>query len=146
MSPVLVRSDDPSTTHRDRRRLVAATVALSVAIAAMLAGLGALLHGPGRVDRVTVENRSSYLVDVDVAGAGHDGWLGLTATRPQERIDVHDVIDQGDRWTFHFSSGSHDGGEVEVTRAELERTGWRVTVPPAVESRLGAAGAQPYAG
>ena len=141
MSPVLVRSDDRSTAQDDRRRHIAVTAVVAIAVAAMLAGLSTFLRGPARVDRITVQNRSPYVVDVEVTDGARDGWLGLAAARPQERVDVTDVVDQGDRWTFRFTSGPHDGGEVTFTRAQLERSGWRVTLPASMEARLGASGA-----
>jgi hypothetical protein len=145
MSPVLVRPDRPSIARRDPRRILAA-VLVALAIAVMLPVLATLLRGPDRVSRVGIENRGTHLVDVEVTGAGHDGWLGLAAVRPGERFDVHDVVDVGDRWTFHFTSGPHEGGEVTLTRDELARTGWRVDIPAPVESRLSAEGAPPYSG
>jgi hypothetical protein len=131
--------------RRDPRRLLAAAL-VALAIAVMLVLLATLLRGPDRVSSVGIENRGPYLVDVEVTGAAHDGWLGLAAVRPGERFDVHDVVDVGSRWTFHFTSGPHEGGELTLTRDELARAGWRVAIPASVESRLGAEGAPPYSG
>jgi hypothetical protein len=44
-----------------------------------------------------------------------------------------------------LSRGGVTVGEVDLTRNELERSEWRVSVPADIEQRLQAAGQVPYA-
>ncbi|MGH8972511.1 MAG: hypothetical protein ACRD0C_04840 [Acidimicrobiia bacterium] len=98
---------------------------------------------PGFPDRLTVENPGTHNVEVDVGDAERDRWLGLgTATRKASRT-FESVIDQGDIWVFRFRYGGVDGGEVVVSRDDLEGNGWRVRVPEQVGTRLTQAGLGP---
>jgi hypothetical protein len=49
---------------------------------------------------------------------------------------VRGVIDQGDLWIFQFRHLGDAIGETSISREELERSGWRMEVPGAVEERL----------
>jgi hypothetical protein len=143
MSPVLTRP-----RPRSHRTLVPSDVVL-IAVAAVLGiaavlGTYAALRGPGLVDRVRVVNETPYLLDVEVTGATRSGWLDLGPISPGETHDFDSVVDQGDRWVFHVTTGSHDGDEFSMTRAELERARWHVTIPPNVRSRLEVSGAVPH--
>jgi hypothetical protein len=46
------------------------------------------------------------------------------------------VIDQGEVWIFRFRHWGDPIRELSLTRAELERNGWRLEVPDEVEERL----------
>jgi len=56
---------------------------------------------------------------------------------------VAEVIDQGEVWLFRFDSQGSSGGELRLTRAELEASDWTVVVPAEVGTRLAQAGAPP---
>jgi hypothetical protein len=112
----------------------------------LLEGIALLASGPSFVSQVGVANQTPYLVDVEVSSPTDAGYVGLGAAPPGGRVDVREVVDQGDRWVFHFTAGRFDGGSVTVTRAQLERQGWRVDVPPETAQRLATAGAVPFAG
>jgi hypothetical protein len=102
-----------------------------------------VLGGPSFVHRLTIANPSEFDVTVAVSPAGRQERLPLGAVGRRSSIDLQDVIDQGSRWAFHFSSGGQDGGEVQVPRAELGRNGWRLQIPREVVDRLRARGAKP---
>jgi hypothetical protein len=144
MSPVLTRPGRPSTTRSPRTRVILVVGGLAIAVLLLLQGIALLVRGPSFVPRVSVENATPYLVDVEVASPGDAGFVGLGAASPRARMDVGEVIDQGDRWVFHFTAGRFDGGQVTLTRPVLERQGWRVQVPPDLAARLAAAGAAPF--
>ena len=46
-------------------------------------------------------------------------------------------------WTFRFAAQGADGGELRLSRAQLESGRWTLEVPAAVAERLAAAGATP---
>jgi hypothetical protein len=117
---------------------VAAVIGVAVAAATYAA-----LRSPASIDQVRVVNKTPYLVDVEVMGANSDGWLKLGPISPGENHAFGSVVDQGDRWVFHVTSGPHDGGEVSLTRSQLERARWTITIPPIVEARLEGSGAVP---
>ncbi len=49
---------------------------------------------------------------------------------------MSEVIDQGDVWVFRFDSQGESGGELRLSRTELEAAGWRVSIPAEVGARL----------
>jgi hypothetical protein len=123
-------------------RVVAGWTGLLVAGVVMFLALNALVRGPDFVDRVTLRNESRFDVETDVAGP--DGrWLGLGTAGGRSTFVVQDVIDQGERWTFHFERAGVGAGRVSLEREELERSGWLVVVPASVEERLTADGQEP---
>ncbi len=113
-----------------------------IAVAALV-GIQVALRGPDFVDRVRVVNATPYLVDVEVTGNARDGWLKLGPVSPGETHSFGSVVDQGDEWIFHVTSGPHDGGEFSVKKAELERGRWDITIPGHVQARLESEGAVP---
>ncbi|MDQ3953550.1 MAG: hypothetical protein M3279_11420 [Actinomycetota bacterium] len=123
-----------STSIEMPRRLWAPLVAALL----LPAGCGSVTF----VDRVVVVNDTDYSANVDVTG-DDGGWLGLGSIPPHETLTVGQVIDQGARWTFRFSYGSHDPVELEIDRRDLARAGWRVEVPPELETNLRAGGVPP---
>ncbi len=54
-----------------------------------------------------------------------------------------DVIDQGPTWRFPFRAQGRDGGELRISRADLEQAGWSIGVPTPVIDRLRQQGAPP---
>jgi hypothetical protein len=147
MMQIPIRSRRPPDGARaELHSRVVVTVALVAAMVVFLQALGMLLPGPRFVARVSVANASPYLVDVSVSDGSRGGWMGLAAVRPDDHLDVYDVVDQGRTWVFRFTSGPYDGGELEISKSQLVRDGWRVTVPRAVIDRLSSRGASPYPG
>ena len=106
--------------------------------------LGSMLETPDTIAAVSIENSGARTVQVDVAsippgGTTPDGWLPLGHSLRDTTATFHQVIDQGDRWRFRFS---HQGQEavVDVSRAELEASGFTVAVPDSLDRALAAAG------
>ena len=102
-----------------------------------------VLGGPSFVPRLTIANPSEFDVTVAVSPVGRQERLPLGTVGRRSSIDVQDVIDQGSQWAFHFTAGGRDGGEVQVPRSELSRTGWRLQIPEEVAARLRSGGAVP---
>ena len=94
------------------------------------------------VDRVVVVNETDYSAHVEVTGED-GGWLGLGLAPAHQTHAVGQVVDQGTRWTFRFSYGSHDPVELEISRQDLVRGDWRVEVPPELETKLRVEGVPP---
>jgi hypothetical protein len=93
-----------------------------------------LLAGPSFVARITFVNPSPYDVDVDVTDRERAGWLPLGEIEDGTATRIEHVLDQGDVWVFRLADG--EGGELRITREELRRSGWRVQIPAAMETRL----------
>jgi len=114
------------------------------------AGLAVLLVAPSLVTgtyvpRLTIENRTQYDVNVEVAGGGQRAWLDL-GTVPRETEGVlEEISDPGGTWVIRFSHGGVEVGELTVTRAELRDADWKLVVPTEVGDRLTEAGASPSA-
>ena len=95
---------------------------------------------PTSFRRLTVHNPTPYMVIVDVTGAKRDGWLDVGSFPRERQRTVEELADQGRQWVFRFSYGGVDAGELVVTRDQLARDGWKITVPPGVGERLREAG------
>ena len=143
MSPVLTRPRPRSERTLVPRDVVLIVVAAVLGITVVL-GTYAAVRGPDLVERVRVVNETPYLLDVEVRGGAGDGWLRLGPVSPGESHDFASVVDQGERWVFHVTDGPYDGREFSMTRADLERARWQVTIPRVVQSRLEAGGAVPH--
>jgi hypothetical protein len=115
--------------------------AIAAAAFALLVG-PLLVRGPAFVDEVTVDNPSELDVQVRVGGADGDGWVSLTTVGAGTSATVRDVIDRGEVWTVDFAAQGRVGGEVQVTRDELEQRGWVIEVPDPVIARLREEGAE----
>ena len=116
--------------------LIGLAVTVGVAFAVVRLGVGE----PTTFRRLTVQNPTPYMVNVDLTGANRNGWLDVGSFRREGRRSVEELADQGRQWVFRFSYGGVDGGELAVSRDQLARDGWRVTVPTEVAERLRQAG------
>jgi hypothetical protein len=142
MTPTLTRPRPAQLRRAGRGLLVAGGVAiLAVATAALVPGM----RLPHFVRRVTIVNPTVYRMEVEVSRGPGDGWLDLGGISRESRRNVNEVVDQGERWVFRFRHGGADAGQLAVSRAELARDGWRITVPRHVGERLAAAGTPPSA-
>jgi hypothetical protein len=110
----------------------------------LVAVIGVLLAPePARVDRLTVVNPSPYEMAIDVRGPAGGGWLSLGFIEEGTTTDVQEVLDQGRAWSFRVKAQGREGGTFTLTRARLEVTGWRLTVPARITAALQAAGVPP---
>ncbi len=136
---------EPDTSTRVGRGLGLGVAALVVAVAAAvgLTSLVGLSSGSDTVARITFENPTAYALDIEVSPGTGTGWTSAGSVRQRSTAEVHEVIDQGDVWLFRFDSQGATGGELRLTRGELEASGWTVSIPAEVGSRLAEAGAPP---
>jgi hypothetical protein len=135
------RDEHSSPPHGLRRYLRFDIVAAVAAIVVVLVAGVLLLDEPARVDRITIDNPSAFVVDVSVTSGGHHGWLVLSGIPVAATRDYHDVLDQGDTWVFSFRAQGRDGGELSVSRADLATRNWTMEIPATVIDRLRAGGA-----
>jgi hypothetical protein len=142
VSPVLTRPHPQAAPVRLGRDFAMLVVGGLVAVAVII-GVLAAVEGPAFVDRVSIRNATPYTLDVEVTDADRDGWLPLGPVSPGDRRSLSDVVDKGDRWVVRVSSAGIDGGQVAVSRDELERNGWVITIPDDVSARLAANGLNP---
>lgn len=142
MSPVLTRPRPRSSPALVPRQIVLIGVSVLIGVA-VIATTYAAVRTSASIDRFRVVNETPYLVDIEVTSNARDGWLELGPISSGESHDFGTVVDQGDRWIFHVTAGPHEGGEFSMTRSELERARWRVTIPDVVRARLDAGGAVP---
>lgn len=140
--PTVVR---PETSARARRHvgLAVAVVVVGLAVAAGLTSLVGLSSGPKTVARITFENPTAYALDIEVSSGAAGGWTSAGSVRQRSTAQVAEVVDQGDVWVFRFDSQGASGGELRLSRTELEAAGWRIPIPAEVGVRLAAAGAPP---
>ncbi len=140
----------PTVVHPDARKPARiplgpglAVAALALATVAALAFLVDLSARPATVPRLTFENPTEYALSIEVSpGTGTD-WTSAGFVAQRATAVVEEVIDQGDVWVFRFHGQGEPGGELRLTRAELEASNWKVIVPAEVGRRLAEAGAPP---
>ena len=141
-TPRQARDEHASPPTGLRRYFSFPIIAIIVVVAVLMAASLELLDEPNHVSRVTIANPSEYALDVAVTSGGRHGWLALSGVPVGATRDFHDVLDQGNTWVFSFRAQGRDGGEMSMTRADLDASGWNITVPGQVLDRLRAAGAQ----
>lgn len=129
-----------------RRRIGAWALALATGAAfALILTVRSVVEPPSRVERIEIANPHQWMAMVDVTDARRTQELGLGAVDRTKSQSFEEVIDQGDTWIFRFS---YAGVDVEraIPRDELERDGWKVTVPDEFAERLEAQGTPPTRG
>lgn len=126
-------------------RQLAGAIALVVAAVLLFVPVLVLLRAPALVKRVTLSNSTIYQVNVEVAGPSGKEWLDLGGVPRESDVVVDDVEQQGSKWTFRFTSAGVFAAEMELSRSELERAGWRVLIPPGIAEPLQQAGLAPSA-
>ncbi len=140
--PTVVEPDAPGLVRRNLR-LGAGAFALALATAIALAFVLERSGGPSTVRRLTFENPTVYAIDIEVSPGTSTGWTSAGSVRQKSTADVNEVTDQGDVWQFRFRSQGETGGELRLTRSELEASGWRVVIPAEVGTTLAHTGAPP---
>ena len=98
---------------------------------------------PSFVDRIVVVNDTDYHANVDVSDVRRSGWLDVAVVEAHEKTTVEEVSDQGDVWIFRFEYTGEHVEEMTVSRRDLQRTNWTVTVPHRFGERLKAMGVPP---
>jgi hypothetical protein len=126
-----------------RRRANARTRAVLPGLAAVTLLLAGCSAQPPTVDRITLVNPTDYDLHVHVTGREQGIWLPVAIVEARSEDIAEDVIDQGDRWTFRFLYTGESLDETSLTRAELERNGWRVVIPAELGERLRELGEPP---
>lgn len=139
--PAVAQPESPDRTRNTR--LGAGAIVLGLLTAVALAFVVGGSAGPAKVARLTFENPTVYAIQIDVSQGPGTGWTPAGSVRQQSTADVEEVTDQGDVWLFRFTSQGEVGGELRLTRSELEASGWRIVIPPEVGTRLADAGAPP---
>jgi hypothetical protein len=126
-----------------RRRAEARNGAVIRGLAAVTLLLAGCSAPPPTVDRITLVNPTDYDLHVHVTGREQGIWLPVAIVEARSEDVAQDVIDQGDRWTFRFLYTGESLEETSLTRAELERNGWRVVIPAELGERLRELGEPP---
>ena len=116
-----------------RARAVGALAAMLVALVVIT---NIVFDDPTFVDRISFENRSRYDLRLEVSNDGGTGWLPVGVASQRCTTDFHLVIDQGPTWRIRFHSQGSEGGQITVTRADLQRADWTFQIPDSVEAQL----------
>jgi hypothetical protein len=125
------------------RRPPPSTILVVVLVAGALAAVSVLRTEPRFVAQVSFVNPTPFDLGIDVTGAGRGAWMGVGYAAKDTTSSTHEVFDIGDVWIFRFAAQGEDGGELRMTRLELERNRWTVRVPASVGARLAAEGTPP---
>jgi hypothetical protein len=136
-------------TALDRSRLRPRRVAALAAAAAAYVGVNAALVAgpladPGRVD-IRLENPTDYDMTVLARTPDRAGHVVVATVESGDEKLVQEIVDLGDQWVFDFRQAGVDAASLEQSRAELEGSGWTVTVPASAGDRMTEAGVAPSA-
>ena len=140
--PAVAQPESPDRTHSKVRLGAGAVVLGLLTVIALTLAVGRS-GGPATVARLTFENPTVYAIDIEVSPGTATGWTPAGSVRQQSTVDVEEVTDQGDVWLFRFTGQGKTGGELRLSRSELEASGWRIVIPAEVGTRLADAGAPP---
>lgn len=136
-----MRVDAPAQhtdTMPEARRLPDWAIILGAAAAAVLV-VALLVRVPATVGAITITNTTPYQLTVDARPAPGASGVRLGTVPRDGSSTFRQVIDQGDEWVLSFSYAGQSGGDVTVSRQELEE-GW--TVPASVGDALRGEGLQ----
>jgi len=132
---------------RHRRPIIGAGAravgAAIVAFVALVAITNIVFQDPTFVDRVSFVNQSSYDIRIDVTGGDGQGGMPLGVATQRCTTEFRLVIDQGSVWRIRFHAQGTEGGEVTVSRTDLERADWTFQIPDAVAADLTSRGTPP---
>lgn len=128
----------PTRLHRQIRvwHLLVLVGTVTVILAA-----GRLMQEPSFIREITFDNRTSYDIGIQVTHGKRDGWMSIGTVRHASNSTFHEIYDQGDVWIFRFRAQGEEGGELRLTRTELERANWRLEIPESVGEELQSKGA-----
>lgn len=141
--PAAIHPADPHTTGLHVPSWVFPAVVIAVAATAIFVPLSRLLAPPSFVERITFENRTEHDLYVEVTDAEREGWLAVGTAHKGRTTTMEDTIDQGEVWIFRFASQGEQGGELRISRSQLQRDDWKVHIPVAIADALRAKGATP---
>lgn len=119
------------------RALSTVAAVLCWALATVL--VGDALQTPGHVEVLRVDNPHDWAVNVQVSDAARSDWVGLGDVDRGDAHTFEEVLDQGDTWVVRFAyAGNH--ADLELTRTDLDRSDWQITVPDEIATTLRRAG------
>lgn len=129
-------SPPTATAYRDvdrgRRALLGSDWFAAVAAAVVAIALGWLLiDEPARVD-LEVVNPTGREVGIEVREDGDSSWRRVATLDPESERTVRDLLDRGETWTFRFEEWGRPLSQIDVERAALAATGWRLQIPAPV--------------
>lgn len=128
---------DLPATGLKRSRITVAVVALIAATAVVLYALTTMLTGPAFVDHIVVRNPTRDSIDVYATGQARDGWSSIGNVEPRGTTTAEQIIDQGATWILQFRSAGIVGGELRISRSQLQRSRWTISIPARVEAQIG---------
>lgn len=95
-----------------------------------------LMEPPTFIDRITVQNPTRYDITIYVTEGDRDGWMAVGTARREDTEVFEEIFDQGEVWIFRFTAQGKEGGELRVTKSQLEQSKWRIEIPRSVGDEL----------
>ncbi|MBW3546588.1 MAG: hypothetical protein KY452_00405 [Actinobacteria bacterium] len=145
MTPSVVSRPRPQPLPQAKRRDELLYIALALAALSLVALVAPALELPPVVPELTVDNPHQWNVSVTVTDADREASLAVGSLGRETTQTFLRTTDQGERWIFSFRYGGIDGGELVLSRTELEEAGWRIEVPDEFAARMRTAGVSPSA-
>lgn len=113
----------------------------AVIVAVVLVGAAKLMETPRTVSALAVTNPTRFDLAIEVSDDG-EGWMPVGSVRRESTVTFKEIVDQGDVWVFRFTAQGRDSGRLDISKADLEKAGWTLSVPESVSDELRAQGAE----
>jgi hypothetical protein len=110
------------------------------------AGKSALVHQLELGARVPRQRRLASADEhgsVSVRSRDDRGVVGIGTVAPDETYQFREVVEHGDAWVVIFSSAGVVGGDLSLSRQQLDERDWIITIPMEVDRELAASGVKP---
>lgn len=143
MTPILTRPRPAPPRHRGD--IAVAVVAVVLGATLLLSVIMPALRLPSYVDAVTISNPQAWHAEADVGRPDGSRWISLGHVGREATRTFASVIDPGEEWVFRFAYGGIQQAQLAVSRVELERAGWKLTIPDEFAERIRGAGETPSA-
>ncbi len=119
-----------------RRLLLAIAVGACVVVLLLVIAAGHVLSAPAKVSSLTVQNTTSYDVDVSASGTPSGSVTDVGVVGAGTTASFSAVADEGGDWYFHLNAQGVDLGTLHLTRGQLSSDGWRLTLDRTLNQRV----------
>ncbi len=127
----------PVLVNRPSRRLVLAiAVGACVLVLLLVVAAGHVLSAPAKVSSLTVQNTTSYDVDVSASGTPNGSVTDVGVVGAGTTASFSDVANEGGDWYFHLNAQDVNLGTIHMTRGQLSGDGWHLTLERSLDQRV----------
>jgi hypothetical protein len=140
--PGLIQRDAAPVGGLPRRSMYLVGGVVVAMLLVLLVG-SRLVSSPKHVQSITVRNDTAFVVRVATSNQLHGAETPLGVIGANATATFSGVADEGSTWFISTSSEGVDAGTVAMSRSDLARAHWTITIGPDVDAKFRAAGLTP---